>query len=180
VRSNLPEARYRVELVDTMGLVAEAPLVIAPTPDGFGEGSARLEGTKDDAPSWLLVRESGGSDVKVIVPVASPKDALAVFEGRTKPRLDRWKAFDDFPESLRLAKQKRRRAMAGALLASFVGSILTLVGLTSRRKGEDADDALSVDGTRSVVDRSRARPLLVLLVVVLFAMVALAASLSDL
>jgi hypothetical protein len=85
-----------------------------------------------------------------------------------------------FAEALRLAKRKRRIAMAGAIAASFVGSLLTLIGVLARHKGEDADEALSIDGTRSVVDTSRSRPLLILLVAVLFGMVALAASLSDL
>jgi hypothetical protein len=97
-----------------------------------------------------------------------------------KPNLDLWKAFDDFAEALALAKKKRRRAIAGALAASFLGSLLTLVGVLGRRRGRAGDAPLSIDGTRSVVDESRGRPLLLLLVVVLFAMVALAASLSDL
>jgi len=179
-RSNVPEAHHRVELVDTRGLVADAELAITPTPDGFGEGSVQFTAMHPPAPVWLLVRDAGSADVKVLAPVAPADQALAVYEGRLKPRLDRWRAFDDFAEALRLAKRKRRIAMAGAIAASFVGSLLTLIGVLARHKGEDADEALSIDGTRSVVDTSRSRPLLILLVAVLFGMVALAASLSDL
>lgn len=180
VRSNIPSAHYRLELADSAGLVADAPLVLAQTSDGFGAGEARIRSPASADPSWIVVREDGGSDVKVIAPLTGSDHALAVFEGLLRPRLDRWKAFDNFPEALRMAKRKRRLAMAGALAASFVGSLLTLAGLLARRKGEDANESLSIDGTRSVVDPTRARPLLFLLVGVLFAMVALAASLSDL
>ena len=177
VRSNAPEGSYGAELVDAQGLVAQTTLALAPGQDGFGAAELSFARVPTSKPLWLVVRETVGSDAKVLVPVMAEADRLAVLEGRTKPNLERWKAFDDFGEALALAKRKRRRAMAGALAASFVGSFLTLVGVMARRKNAAP---LSIDGSRSVVDESRGRPLLLLLVVVLFGLVALAASLSDL
>lgn len=180
VRSNAPEGSYSAELVDARGLVAQTPLAVHAAPDGFGAAELHFRGVPTERPLWLVVRETVGGDAKLLVPIAPEADQLAVLEGRTKPNLERWKAFDDFSEALALAKKKRRRAMAGALAASFLGSLLTLVGVLGRRRGSRAEVPLTIDGTRSVVDESRGRPLLVLLVAVLFAMVALAASLSDL
>lgn len=180
VRSNAPEGSYGVELVDAKGLVAQTGLAVTPGADGFGAADLRFPGVPTTKPLWLVVRETVGSDAKLVVPVVADRERLTVLEGRTKPNLDRWTAFDDFADALAIAKKKRRRAMAGALAASFVGSLLTLVGVLGRRRGREGDAPLSIDGTRSVVDETRGRPLLLLLVAVLFAMVALAASLSDL
>ncbi len=180
VRSNAPEGSYGVELVDAKGLVAQTTLALAPGADGFGAAELRFPGVPTTKPLWIVVRETVGSDAKLLVPVVADRERLAVLEGRTKPNLDRWKAFDDFADALALAKKKRRRAMAGALAASFFGSLLTLVGVLGRRRGREGEAPLSIDGTRSVVDNTRGRPLLLLLVAVLFALVALAASLSDL
>ncbi len=180
VRSNAPEGSYGVELVDTKGLVAQTTLVVTPGADGFGAADLHFSKVPTASPLWLVVRETVGSDAKLLAPVVADRDRLAVLEGRTKPNLDRWKAFDDFGDALSLAKKKRRRAIAGAIGASFVGSFLTLVGVLGRRRGQREKASLTIDGSRSVVDETRGRPLLVLLVVVLVAMVALAASLSDL
>jgi hypothetical protein len=180
VRSNVPEGTYRAELVDEAGLVAEAPLAVKTAADGFGDALLRFPGAASERPRWIAVREAMGSDVKVLVPVAKPADLLAVLEARRAPAIARWIAFDDYAASVKVAKAKRRRAMAGAIAASFVGTVLTLAGLIARRREEGTEGPLSIDGSRPVTDPKRGRPLLVLLVVTIFAMVALAASLSDL
>jgi hypothetical protein len=180
VRSNVPEGTYRAELVDEAGIVAEETLAVRAAADGFGEAVLRFAGAASERPRWIAVREAMGSDVKVLVPVAKPTDLLPVLEAKRAPALARWVAFDDYAASLKLAKAKRRRAMAGAIAASFVGTVLTLAGLMARRKEEGTDGPLSIDGSRPVTDPKRGQPLLVLLVVTIFAMVALAASLSEL
>jgi hypothetical protein len=180
VRSNVPEGSYRAELVDEAGIVAEEPLAVKTAADGFGEALLRFPGAASTAPRWIAVREAMGSDVKVLAPMAKASDLLAALEAKRAPSLARWIAFDDYAASLKLAKAKRRRAMAGAMAASFVGTIFTLAGLIARRREEGAEGPLSIDGSRPVTDPKRGRPLLVLLVVTIFAMVALAASLSDL
>jgi hypothetical protein len=180
VRSNVPEGAYRAELVDEAGLVDDAALEVTANADGFGAATLRFAGAASERPRWIVVRESMGSEVKVLVPIAGPADRLAVLEARRTPALVRWIAFDDHAQAVRLAKHKRRRAMAGALAVSFAATALTLAALMARRRAEGTDGPLSIDGSRSVTDPKRGRPLLVLLVVTIFAMVALAASLSDL
>ncbi len=178
-RSNLPEAQFDLELVDEVGVLANERLVVTPSPDGYGAGDVRFANGASPKPQWLLVREAGGSDAKVIFPVVSAADLGALHEGRRRPNLSRWRAFDDFPQAVKHAKQKRRRAMAVAFLASLVVSLVTLgrLGLGGSQK---RDRELTIDGSASVVDPTRKRPLLVLLVLVLFAMAGVAASLSDL
>ena len=180
VRSNVSEARFQASLVDGRGILTSAPLVVREGTDGFGVGSLSFPMAASSDAQWLVLRETAGGSVKVVAAVEHGGARGGLAGGAKGPNLEHWLAFDDFPAALRLARGRRRRAIACAVAVSALASAITLLGLRKERRGAGGDAPLSIDGTRPVTDPKRGWPLLILLAAALFATVVLAASLSNL